>query len=365
MNTFNFVGYLKPVKSNDKFDSFSVTNFNSGWMKERLVFSVQAGDNRHLVEINAGRFSEESKNTIYTYEKVEGSNRGKPIQVPWNKRNDPSVIDKIVGWRIFTVDTDTYNHRKELEENGDTAALEASKNKRKHFIAGTDFCEYVNKVVNSEKAASWKFRVTGNINYSYSEKTGKYYTAYEVTKLYRVDDDKEPSSEINMDFYFAEGAMDSNDFDETGKAIVNGYTQFYDNTTKKNWFAPVYLVVRDKIKGWERKFSKFDGDEVRKIGLVCQKIDGAQRQNIRVEDLSEDVRQSIEDGLITEEEAIRDAGGQMFGERIQEMRIVGLGKGYAGGSETTMYTVEDLARKPMVEPVEDVEDLFADDDDEL
>lgn len=363
MTTFNFVGYLKPIKGTNNFKGFSVTNFNSGWMTERLRFSVVAGDNRHFVEINAGRWSDENKNTIYSFEKEEGNNRGKPIQVPWNKRNDPSIIEKIVGWRIFTVDLDTYNHRKELEESGDTAALEASKNKRKHFLAGTDFCEYVNKVVNSEKTAGWKFRVSGNINYSYSEKTGKYYTAYEVTKIYRVDDDREPSSEVNMDFYFTENAIDSSDFEETGKAVVSGYTQFYDSMTKKNWFCPVCLVARDKVKGWEHTFNKFDDDEVRKIGLVCQKIDGAQRVDIKVENLSDEVRENIKYGLITEEEAIRDAGGQMFGDRIQEMRIIGLGRGYTKGSETTVYKVEDLERKPTIKPVEEVEDLF--DDDEL
>lgn len=360
-NVFNFVGHLRPVRDTESFKGFSKIDFKSGWMTERLRFNIIAGDNRHLVEINAGRWSQEDKNVIYTFEQVDGNNRGNHIRVPWNQRNNPEIIDKIVGWRIFTCDLDTYNHRQELKESGDTEALKASENKRKHFIAGTDFCEYVNKVVNSEKTKDWKFRVKGNINYTYSEKTGRYYSTYEVTKIYRVDDDKEPSSEVDMDFYFTEGAIDSGDFEEAGKAIVNGYTQFYDNTTKKNWFCPIGLVVRDKVKGWEHTFNKFDGDEVRKIGLVCQKIDGAQRVDIKVEDLSEEVKENIEYGLITEEEAIRDAGGQMYGERIQEIRIVGLGRGYTKGSETTMYTVDDLERKPMMEPVED---LFANNDDD-
>lgn len=364
MATFNFVGTLRAIKDTENFKGFTKTVYDSKWMTEKLRFNVIAGDNRHLVEINAGRWQQEDKNTIYTFEKVEGNNKGKQIQIPWNKRNDPEMINKVVGWRIFTADTDTFNHRKELEESGDAAALEASNNKRKHFLAGTDFCEYVNKIVNSDKIKDWKFRVTGNINYTYSEKRGTYYSTYEVTKIYRVDDDKAPSSEINMDFYFAEGAMNSEAFEETGKAIVNGYTPFYDNTTKKNWFCPITLAVRDKVKGWENTFNKAADDEVKKIGLVCHKIDGAQRVDIRLEDLSDEVRENIEYGLITEEEAIRDAGGQMYGDRIQEIRIAGLGKGYSSGSEATMYTVEDLYKKPRIETVEedDDDDLFDDDD---
>lgn len=361
MATFNFVGTLRAIKGNDNFKGFSTTNFNSGWMMERLRFNVIAGDNRHMVEINAGRWSDENKNTIYTFEKVEGNNKGKPIQVPWAKRNDPAIIDKVVGWRVYTVDTDTFSHRQELEESGDAAALEASKNKRKHFLAGTDFCEYVNKVVNSDKAKDWKFRVTGNINYTYSAKNDTYYATYEATKIYRVDDDKEPSSEVNMDFYFTEGAMDDSVFEETGKAPVIGYTMFYDNTTKKNWFCPIDLVIRNNVKGWNHIFNKFDDDEVRRIGLVCQKVDGAQKVDIKLEDLSDEVRENIEFGLITEADAIREAGGQMYGDNVRELRVIGLAKGYSKGSETTVYTVDDLMKRPMKEEPKMDENIFDDD----
>lgn len=365
MASFEFVGFLRPVKDSEKMKGFSVTNYDSGWMNMRLRFNVVAGDNRHFVEINAGRWSNETKNVIYGFTKSEGGKKGEPIQIPWNQRNNPEMIEKMANWKVFTVDTETYQHRKALEEAGDTEALEAANKKKKHFLAGTEFCEYVHKVVTSEKTRDWKFRVKGNVNYTYSEKTGQYYATYEVNKIYRVDDSVEPESSVNMDFFFAEGAMDDTDFEETGKAIVSGYTPFYDNVTKKNWFCPINLVIRDRVKGWNYTFNKFEDDEVRKIGLVCQKIDGAQKMAIRVEDLSEDVRMNIEFGLITEEEAIRDAGGQMYGDRIQEIRITGFGKGYSGGSETTMYTVEDLQKKPMVEmPKEEDFNIFDDDDDD-
>lgn len=355
MASFNFVGTLRAVKDTENFKGFSVTNFDSGWMTERLRFNVIAGDNRHLVEINAGRWKNEEKNVIYTYEKVEGDNRGKPIQVAWNDRNDPDIIDKIVGYRIFTADTDTRKHRDELKESGDAAALEASNKKRKHFIAGTDFCEYVNKIVNSDKAKDWKFRVLGNINYTYSEKTGMYYSTYEVNKIYRVEDDATPTSEITMDFYFAENAMDSDDYEETGVAHVNGYTQYYDGSAKKNVFCPVCLAMRfgtdeegiGKLKWYEEDvFGDMEDVEIRKIGLVCQHINGAQRVAVTYDDLSDKVKRAIDRKVITLEMAIRDAGGSMYGERIQEIRIVEPGRGYSMGSESTAYTMENMTAKP-------------------
>lgn len=367
MAQFNFVGKIVPIKDSDKFKGYTEKVYDSGWMTQRLCFNLVAGDNRHLIEINAGRWKDDKKNgVVYTYTKAEEGKKSQPIQITWDKRNDPEEIAKVAGNRIFTIDTDTYNHRKELEENGEDAALEISKKKCKHFIAGTDFIEWAHKVVNSDKIKDMLFRVRGNINYSYSEKTGQYYVVYEVQKIHRVDDDVKPTSEVNMNFFFTEGAVDSDSYDETGKAIVSGYTTFYDSITKKNWFAPVSLVVRGdskKIAIWEKVFNKFEDDEVRKINLVCQKIDGAQKSDIRLEDLDEDTQEHVKAGLISLNDAIKEAGGQMYGDRIRELRIEKLGRGSSKGSETTAYTVEDCKEKPHKE--EEKVDIFSDDEEDI
>jgi hypothetical protein len=377
-NTFSFVGYLKPMKNTESWRSFSVQNYDSGWMNERLVFQVRSGDNTHRVEINAGRWVDEKKNVIYGFTKGENGKKGEAVQIPWAKRNDPDVIESMAGWKIFTVDLETFNHRKELEEAGETEALEAANKKRKHFLAGTEFCEYVNKVVNSEKTRDMKFRVNGNITYRYSEKNDRYYSAYEVTKIYRVDDDAEVSSSVDMEFYFGEDAMDASDYAETGKAIVSGFTPYYESSLKRTCYCPVTLALRfgtdeaglKKIKGWQKIFNKFEDDEIRKINLACQQIDGAQRVAISYDDLDDDTKENIDFGLITLEEAIRDAGGNMFGDKIQEIRIEKLGRGSAKGSETTVFTIDDMTKKPFkeenkVEEDEDDSDFDIFDDDEL
>ena len=376
MNTFSFVGYLKPIKSSEKFNSFSTTKFDSGWINERLVFNVKAGDNVHRVEINAGRWSDEKKNVIYGFTKGDANKKGEAIQIPWEKRNEASVIESMAGWKIFTVDLDTFNHRKELEEAGETEALEAANKKRKHFLAGTEFCEYVNKVVNSEKTKDMKFRVNGNVTYRYSEKNDQYYSAYEVTKIYRVDDDAEVSSTVDMEFYFAEDAMDASDYSETGKAIVNGFTPYYESSLKKTYYCPVTLALRfgtdeeglKKIKGWQKTFNKFEDDEIRKVNLACQQINGAQRVAITYDDLDDDTKENIDFGLTTLEEVIRDMGSSMYGDKIQEIRIEKLGRGSTKGSETTMFTLDDMTKKPFKDAVkeseenEEVVDIFDGDD---
>ena len=228
MANFSFVGRLRAVKDTESFKGFQTTTYDSGWMNERLRFNVVCGDNKHMVEINAGRWKDESKNIIYGFTKGDANKKGEAVQIPWAKRNDPAIIESMAGWKVFTVDTETFKHRQELEEAGETEALEVANKKRRHFLANTEFCEYVNKVVNSEKTKDMMFRVNGTVTYNYSEKNDRYYSTYEVNKIYRVDDDSEASSEINMEFYFAEDPMDASDYAETGKAIVNGYAPYYD-----------------------------------------------------------------------------------------------------------------------------------------
>lgn len=360
MATFNWVGKIVPVKDTEKFKGYTETVYDSKWMKQRLVFNFVAGDNRNLVEINAGKWQDDKKNSvIYTMSRATEGKKSEKIQIPWAERNDPGRIQSVAGNRVFTIDTDNFSHRKELEEAGDTAGLEESNKKRRHFLAATDFCDFVKKVVYSEKIKDWSFRILGNIVYTYSEKTGMYYQSYEVNKIYRVDDNAEPSCEINMPFFFAEGFIDKDSIDETGKAIMSGYTTFYDTNTKKNWFCPVSLVMRGEksvIDITEELLNNFDNSEVCTALLSCQAINGAQKRDVKLEDLDDRTQKAVKAGVMSEAQAIRNAGGQVYGDRIQEFRF----KEILKHSEPTAYTLENCLQKPHIE--EESMDIFEDSD---
>lgn len=358
MANFNLVGTLRPMK-----DGFTTKTFDSGWMTQRLRFMVVADANTHFVEINAGKWSDDSKNVVYAYTESVNGEKSQPIKVEWSKRNDPETIKGIAGWKIMTADLCAPSVRQALRDSGDKEALNESYEKRHHFLAGTDFCDFVNGMLNNPELKDVKFRVKGNVNYSYSDNTGKYYETWEVNKVYMVDEDEESTSELVMDFFFDENSFDDSMFEDYGKVNINGYTDFYDNATKKKWFYPVTIVARDKVNAWKKKFTKFEDDEVRMMGVVCQKINGAQRVAITLADLSEEIQESVADGLISEEKAIRDAGGYMRGDTVREIRLEELGRGYSGGSKTTGYSAGDLTKTPIKE--EAVVDIFEDDDEEL
>ena len=349
-NNFSFVGYLKPVKDSEKMKGFTVKDFNSGWMTERLVFNVRSGDNTHRVEINSGRWKDEKKNVIYGFTKGDANTKGEAVKIAWDKRNDPDVIESMAGWKIFTVETEKDNNH--------------------HFLAGTEFCEFVNEMINSDDYKDAKFEVKGNVTYNYSEKNGRYYSAYEVNKIHRVDDDTPVSDRMNIDFYFTEDAIDDTDYTETGKAIVSGYTQYYDSSVKRNCFAPIDIAIRfgtdekglETLAFWKDVFTEFNDDSVRHAVLKCDEINGTERIQVTYDDLSDKTKRAIKVGAKKLEDALREAGGTVFGNKIQEIRLVGFGRGFSD-AETTDWAVEDLTKKPTMDI--DIFDDLDDEDDEL
>ena len=115
-------------------------------------------------------------------------------------------------------------------------------------------------------------------------------------------------------------------------------------------------------------FEKFDDEAtVRKVGLVCQMIDGAEEQDVTYDDLDETTRDNIDMGLIELEDAIKAVGGTMMGQRITEYRIKSLARNSASGSEPTVYNEENLRQLPIIieeesnDNDEDI-DIFGDDD---
>jgi hypothetical protein len=113
-----------------------------------------------------------------------------------------------------------------------------------------------------------------------------------------------------------------------------------------------------------------EDDEVKSIGVVVKVIEGAERKEIKLEDLDEDTREDIECGLLDFEEVRKALGGNVVGDRISELRFDGLWA-EKRTVEATTYTVEDMVpAQAKVEETEDEEDdgsvpFPVDDDDDL
>lgn len=370
MANFEIIATLKAVKDSDNFSAFEVRDFNSGWQNTRYRFNAISGTNRFMLEIGGGKWADDKKNQIFTFSKAEAGKKPEKMTVKWEDRKNPEVIDKVAGYRIYTCNLLTFDERKALEEEGKE---DEAKKKNHQFLEKTEFATLVKKVIDSGKYADAKFRILGTVEFQYSAKNNQFYRTLSVDKMYKVPSDTPCKAEMTLNTFYTEGAVDAESYDDTKKMFFNCYTDHYFSSVKGNRFVPLTLVINGngdekaekKAMAFKKMFEKFDDEAtVRKVGLVCQMIDGAEEQAVTYDDLDETTRDNIDMGLIELEDAIKAVGGTMMGQRITEYRIKSLSRTSAKGSEPTIYTEEDLKKLPVVEAVEEEIDIFADDEDD-
>ena len=383
-NTFVFYGKIAPIKDKENFHPIERKTFEkSGWMQTTVKFNCISGSNRVMCMVQGGKFQNDSKNVIRTFsEKInETTHKRDKIDIPWDKRNDPKIIESVAGFRHYVVDTGNYSMRLKLEdavkagsisedliEETGCATLEEVKealdksNKKRHvYLSEYDMAEFCAKLVASDKIKDTIFRISGQQEIQYSQEKGRFYTNYRVQRIELAREDATISTNMLVDFYFGEGCLDDDDFEETGKALLNGWTTYYDNAVKKNGFAPVTIAIRDakRLRGIKRKLVA-ESDEIKNVGLSVDVIDGAEMQTITYDDLDDETKMDIEDGLISEEDAIAALGGTKIGDKIPELRLAGMNKAKKN-VEATDHTVEDM-RPAKFEVVSDSEDMDIFDD---
>ena len=367
MVQFEIIGTLKAVKDSDTFHAFEVRDFQSGWQNTKYRFNVIAGSSRFLLEIGGGRWIDEKKNKIMTFAKAEPGKKMQRMDVKWEDRRNPSIIEQVAGFRIYTCNLLTYDEREALEKDG--KAEEAQK-KNHQFLEKTEYAELVKRVVESGKYTDAKFRILGTMEFQYSSKSGQFYRTLSVDKMYRVPNDTPCKAEMTINAFYTEGAVDDDSYDETKKMFFNCYTDQYFSSVKGNRFVPMTLVINGngdekQAAGFKKILSKFEDEAtVRKVGLICTMIDGAEEQAITYDDLDEDTRDNIDMGLISLEDAIKGVGGTMMGQRVTEYRVKSLAKNSSKGGEPTVYSEDDLRKLPVVEAVEEVIDIFAGDEED-
>ena len=384
LDTFEFYGEIKPIKKTEKFDPITKTEYKSGWCNVTTNFNVVSGFNRVMVQAKGGMWTDPKKNSVKTFSKsttdANGKvTKGKQITIEWDKRNSQEEIEKVAGFKKFVVDLGNKKMRyalqhivesgaitdeQQMETGCDTVeaakeAFEKSNNKRKVFIAESDFAEYCAKLVQSDKISGKVFRVTGDYEVQYSADKQKFYTNYHVRRIELMGGDVEQKLLLKTEFYFSADAWDDSNYAENEKVFVNGFVKYYDSSVKDFGFKPMTIVVtgtEKKVDALKKKFACDDG-AIKCINLDLDVVDGAERKEIRLEDLDPEVQEDIEMGILDFETVKREMGDGIAGPRVSELRFAGLGS--TKGAQETAYTEDDM--HPAVVKVDDT----ADDDEDI
>lgn len=395
-NTFELIAKLSLGKESEKFKPYEIKTSEKGWVTTRLIFNAVAGTNRHMLEVKGGYFKD-GNSKIYAFTKGSVNENGEKIkgeklEIPWKDRANPEIVEKVAEFKKFVVDLEEYNRRYKLEKlaekfkDGDITdeemlelgveeplkALEDSKKKRKEFIAESDFAEYIYKLISSGKVNDRLFRITGEI--VYSEYNNKFYKRLVPTRIYLAEKDAVASSTGQLTVFFNKESLDSNSLKDNKKYYINGYIRNYDNQRKTDIPCPVQLVIdtsKDDVEmnrklnlAIVKQFTVKDKSLWKELGVKVKLLDGSQKIEISEEHLTDFQKEMLEIGAITLDDIRREIGKDLYGERVQEMVVVNVARGYTSGSKDTVFSNQDFEIKP-IELVETITKKKQDEDENI
>ena len=406
-NTFEFVGKLVPCKETDNFKPYNTIQFkDSDWGKKSIKLNMVCGTNRHFLEVSELiNVANEKSMKIYTFSKgTQGDdgtkNKGEKLEVSFADRLKPEIIEKVAEFKKYVVDTEIAGRRYKLEKAIDKfkdgsitdeqmkelgvnnieeceKTLKESKSKKHEFISAYDFIDFLNKLVNNEKIKDMIFKVTGNYEVDYDSKNDIWYRHLIPQRIYRAADDATVMSQCTFGVTFGREAIDDTDFSEKKKIHINAYIPQYLSNYKKTFFCPIPFTIdgngdekaEKKALGFKKKFTFPDecSCDYREIGVVCDILDGAQKVELTEDMLTDEQKENLEFGLCTMDDIIKELGKDVYGDKITDIVINALSRGYSGGSKDTAYTDKDF-RKPCIDTStstdidDDVEDIFDEDE---
>lgn len=328
-NTFTIVGKIGINKETDKFKPYEERDNGQGWKSKRLSFFVKNSLNYCNLEVQGG-YSQKNP-VVYGFTKSTEGEKGRAIQIPWDKRKDEEVIKNMAEFKKQVIVLDDETRRETIHE--------------------WDFIDNIKELLNNEELKDCLYKIVGNV--VDSEYNGKFYRKFVPTRIYKVEEDAEQVSEGLLEFHFGEGCI-NDQFEQIGKVFLNGYTRVYDGSRKKEIGIPVenieisFANVKEELR--EKVYKKYlemftvNGDEFKKIGLKVNYINSVETIAFDESMLDDEQKELIELGFITLEEVKKEMGGGK-GNFTKTTRVTGLARGYSKGSQDTGLTIEEYLIK--------------------
>lgn len=390
ISNFQMVTRLSMPKATEKLQPYS--EFTSGdWAMPKLKFNALERDYSHLLEID-DVYKKDGTGTVTVFtpatydESGKKTGNGDKVTIKWKDRLDKKNIDLSANYRKYVLDTEepaVRNIRKavidklkdkkpltkdELDTLGVTTDKEAkdriveSQKKHQEFLTGYDMMNAVKAMLESGEFNGKKFHITRTrINESWNPKNNQFYETLEPVAIYLTDDSADEYATMTVDFYYGKDCVEEDK--ENNRLLISGWVFNYVNNKsfKKNVFIPKTIVftpnttdkdkAKKQIEFMKKKFTVKD-DKLKCVNVDLDMVDGSPRVAVTLKDLPEDIQDSVELGIMTEEEALRDhaSGSYIRGERVRELRFTKP----RGSFEDTEYTLADT------ELVQDDGDLFAD-----
>lgn len=328
--TFNLIGR---VKVTDK--TFNLDNsYDSGWTDNSMYVGVDCGNgNTVYAEMRSGFFPDKD-NVIRAYSKDEKDDAGKSksVEIAWEDRLDESLYDSISDSSFLTVGVE-----KDVKD----------KTVYKKFLTAYDAVEYLNEHLEDGMIVN----VKGTIGYS--EYEGNVSTKKEITSivLSKIDDEADFKATFSQTILVDSKSIGKKNDDKgtmelaayvvdyVGKPKIDGEKiEVKKNVTYPKTFEVAINENPEITAKMLQRFFKPKKGKITEITVTGNLVEGGSTVNITEDDIPDDIKELIEMGLYSEEEAEKKiAVGN--GNRERRMIIVKPDITYVGTGDDRKPTV--------------------------
>lgn len=312
--TFNFIG---KAKVNDYTFDLDHT-YDSGWTSNIMNIGIDCGNgNIVFAEMSSGYFpNKENKINVHGVKQDENNKTvddyDNKFTIDWEDRNDKDILETIARGDFITVGI-------EKDEKGNTFY--------KSFITAYDAVEYLSEHLADETVVN----VRGNIVYETDGE--RVYIKKKITSfvLSKCEPDKYKAT-FTQTILLDDGSIGKPDktkntipvsayvIDYIGKPKINGKKI----EVKQNFTIPVTyeLEINENPELTARQIAKLykaKKNEIIEITVEGNLVEGGSIVNITEDDIPDDIKELIELGLYTEEEALAKCA---VGNTSREKRMI-------------------------------------------
>ena len=327
---FNLIGR---VKVTDK--TFNLDNsYDSGWTDNSMYVGVDCGNgNTVYAEMRSGFFPDKD-NVIRAYSKDEKDDAGKSksVEIAWEDRLDESLYDSISDSSFLTVGVE-----KDVKD----------KTVYKKFLTAYDAVEYLNEHLEDGMIVN----VKGTIGYNEYEDNVSAKKEITSIVLSKIDDEADFKATFSQTILVDSKSIGKKNDDKgtmelaayvvdyVGKPKIDGEKiEVKKNVTYPKTFEVAINENPEITAKMLQRFFKPKKGKITEITVTGNLVEGGSTVNITEDDIPDDIKELIEMGLYSEEEAEKKiAVGN--GNRERRMIIVKPDITYVGTGDDRKPTV--------------------------
>lgn len=328
---FTLIGKAKVTDKTFNLDN----SYDSGWTDNQMYLGVDCGNGNMVYGEMRGGFFPDDDNILRGFSKDDKDDDGKSkqVEIAWEDRFDEELLDTIADTSFITVGV-------EKDVKGKTVY--------KKFLSAYDAVEYLNEHLEDGMVVN----VKGNIGYSEYEDNVTVKKEITSIVLSKVEDEADFKATFTQTILLGFDSIGKKDpekntialnayvVDYVGKPKIDGKkVEIKKNVTYPKTFE---VAINDNPEITAKMLQKFF--KVKKKGsinvltVMGNLIEGAAIVNITDDDIPDDIKELIEMGLYSEEEAKAKCA---VGGNNRERRMVIL-------KPDITYVGQDDKRKPTV-----------------